>query len=337
MAETREAAPCAVCGATSSKTLFFARDSDRSSPEPFGVVRCDSCGMKFVSPRPAGDALANYYGRGYYDKPGEDSGGGGRKLARLFMAERVAKAGAGRAPGRVLDVGCGEGTFLAAMARRGWDSWGVEVSKEGAARAAARPGVKIFDKPLEQCDFEPKSFDLITLWHSIEHVPDPGTLLKRVAALLKDDGAVFLAFPNGDSWDFRLFAEDWFHLDPPRHLHYFSPESMGRLLEKCDLNPIAISQLSLEYNPFGFSQSALNLMTARFNFLYRKLKGTLAPDEPVAALDVMLTALLFPLAAVASLPYVLLAALFGRSGCVDVRAVRKAGNVPDRGSRPAAP
>jgi SAM-dependent methyltransferase len=335
MPEIREAAPCAVCGAAKATTLFFARDSDRSSPEPFGVVRCDSCGMTFVSPRPAGDALARYYGRGYYDKPGEDSGGGGRKLARLFMAERVAKAEAGRAPGRVLDVGCGEGTFLAAMARRGWDAWGVEISKEGAARAAERPGVKIFGKPLEQCSFAPKSFDLITLWHSIEHVTDPGALLRRVAELIKDDGAVFLAFPNGESWDFRLFGPNWFHLDPPRHLHYFSPESMGRLLEKCGLETIATRQFSLEYNPYGFVQSVLNLITSRFNYLYRKLKGTLAPDEPVAMRDVILTAILFPVMALASLPYVLLAALFGKSGCVDILAVRKAASAPDRGSKSA--
>lgn len=327
MPETREAAPCAACGATKTTTLFFARDPDGSAPEPFGVVLCDSCGMKFVSPRPTGDGLASYYGRGYYDKPG----------ARLFMAERVAKAEAGRAPGRVLDVGCGEGIFLAALARRGWDAWGVEVSKEGVARAAARPGVRVFDKPLERCEFEPKSFDLITLWHSIEHVPDPGALLRRVAALLKDDGAVFLAFPNGDSWEFRFFGENWFHLDPPRHLHYFSPESMGRLLKKCGLEIVATSQFSLEYNPFGFTQSALNLITTRFNYLYRKLKGTLRPDEPAAVLDAMLTALVFPLAAAVSLPYVLLADVMGRSGCVDVRAVKTTASVPGPGSTPAAP
>ena len=335
MPETREAAPCAVCGETRSKPLFFARDSDRLSPEPFGIVRCESCGMTFVSPRPAGDALASYYGRGYYDKPGEDSGGAGRRLARLFMAERVAKAEAGRAPGRVLDVGCGEGTFLAAMSRRGWDAWGVEISKDGAARAAARPGLRIFDKPLEECGFEPRSFDLITLWHSIEHVPDPERLLRRIADLVKDDGAVFLAFPNAESLDFRLFGPNWFHLDPPRHLHYFSPATMGKLLERCGLTTSSVGQWSLEYNPFGFAQSVLNLATSRFNFLYRKLKGTLAPDQPVAARDVVLTALLFPALAAASLPYALLAAALGASGCVDVRAVRSGATGSDRGSRPA--
>jgi SAM-dependent methyltransferase len=335
MAEAREAAPCAACGETRATPLFLARDSDRATPEPFALVRCPACGLVFVSPRPAGDALAGYYGRGYYDKPGEDSGGAGRALSRAFMFERVAKAAAGRAPGRVLDVGCGDGTFLAAMSRRGWEAWGVEVSKDGAARAAARPGLRIFDRPLEDCGFAPGSFDLITLWHSIEHVRDPASLLRRAAALVKDDGAVFLAFPNAESWDFRLFGPNWFHIDPPRHLHCFSPATMSRLLETCGLRVESVGQLSLEYNPFGFVQSVLNLVTRRFNFLYRTLKGTLGPGEPAAARDVLLTALLLPALAAASVPYSLAAAALGVSGCVDVRAVRSGASGRGPGRTPA--
>jgi SAM-dependent methyltransferase len=286
------------------------------------VVRCGSCGLAYVSPRPDTAALSRYYGPGFYDRPGEDSGLVGRSLNRLFMLERVAKATAGRPPGRVLDVGCGEGSFLAAMARSGWESWGVDISKDGAARASARPGVKIFGKSLEECSFEPASFDLVTMWHSIEHVPDPASLLRRIAGLIKDDGAVFLAFPNGESWEFRLFGPRWFHLDPPRHLHYFSPRTMSRLLGGCGLRVESVSHLSWEYNPFGFAQSVMNTITTRFNFLYRRLKGTLPRGEASSAFDVWATALLFPLFAAASLPYVLLAALCGASGCVDTRAVK---------------
>ncbi len=180
------------------------------------------------------------------------------------------------------------------MSRRGWDSWGVEVSTEGAARAAARPGLRVFNKPLEDCEFEPASFDLITLWHSIEHVPDPEALLRRAAALLKNDGRLFLAFPNPVSWDFKLFGPRWFHLDPPRHLHYFSPKTMGALLERCGLETDGVSHVSFEYNPFGFVQSVLNILTGRMNFFYRKLKATFPPGKPRAIGEMALNALLLP-------------------------------------------
>jgi 2-polyprenyl-3-methyl-5-hydroxy-6-metoxy-1,4-benzoquinol methylase len=318
-----ERARCASCGSTRTEPEFSAADPDGLSPDPFEIVRCSACGMVFVDPRPAESDLRRFYAAGYYDKPGEDSGAMGRRLGRLFMIERVAKAARGRAPGRVLDVGCGEGTFLAAMARRGWDAWGIEVSAEGAARAAARPGLRVLDKRLEDCDLEPASFDLITLWHSIEHVPDPEALLRRAAALLKDGGTLFLAFPNPESWDFALFGPRWFHLDPPRHLHYFSPKTMGSLLERCGLEPEGTSHVSFEYNPFGFVQSVLNVLTGRMNFMYRRLKGTFPRGEKPKPGETALTALLLPVLAALSLPYTLAAALFRSSGCVDVRAAAK--------------
>lgn len=278
--------------------------------------------MTFVSPRPSGADLGGYYVRGYYDKPGEDSGGVGRLLGRLFMKERVLKATLGRRPGRVLDIGCGEGTFLSAMVRRGWDAVGVEISRDGAERAAARPGLTVYNKPLEDCALPPKSFDLITLWHSIEHVEDPKALLTLVATLIKDDGVVFLAFPNAESWDFRLFGARWFHLDPPRHLHYFSPSTMAKLLEQCGLHAQSVGQFSFEYNPFGFVQSILNFLTRRFNYLYRILKGTLPPTDRNAFDGALTAILLLPLAAL-SLVYSSAAGIVGASGCVDIRAVKK--------------
>ena len=320
MPDSMEVAACAVCGVNRPELVLQAGDPDGLSPEPFRIVRC-GCGMVYVSPRPGAAALGRYYVRGYYDKPGEDSGGLGRWLGRAFMAERVAKAAGGRGAGRVLDIGCGEGTFLAAMARRGWEAWGVEVSGEGAARAAARPGLRVFNKPLEECGLSAKSFDLVTLWHSIEHVEDPAALLRLVAGLVKDDGRVFLAFPNAESWDLRLFGARWFHLDPPRHLHYFSPATMGRLLASCGLKVERVGQFSLEYNPFGFVQSVLNFVTGRANYLYRGLKGTLPPQER-SSRDLFATLLLSPLLTAFSAPYVVAAALLRRSGCVDVSAVK---------------
>lgn len=318
----RVPAACAVCGETSDRTLFSAPDPDGRDAEPFRIARCEGCALAFVSPRPPESDLGRYYAAGYYDKPGEDSGRVGRLLAGMFMAERVGRVDGLRSRGRLLDVGCGEGTFLAAMSRRGWEAWGVEISSEGAARAAARPGLVIHQKPLAECALPSGHFDVITLWHSIEHVSDPGAVLREARRLLKDDGRLFLAFPNPESWDFKLFGARWFHLDPPRHLNYFSPETMTRLLDAAGFATVRVGGFSLEYNPFGFVQSVLNFLTGRMNYFYRGMKGGLPPAERSRG-DLLLTVLLLPALAVISLPYTFLAAAVGASGCVDVAAAKK--------------
>jgi 2-polyprenyl-3-methyl-5-hydroxy-6-metoxy-1,4-benzoquinol methylase len=311
---------CAVCGGERAAALFSARDPDGLAPDAFAIVRCADCGTAYVSPRPPPHELGRYYVRGYYGRPGEDSGPLGRLFGRLLMAERAAKAAGGRASGKVLDVGCGDGTFLAAMRRRGWECWGVEVSEEGSARAAARPGLTIHDQPLEALSLPARGFDLVTFWHSLEHVSDPASLLARAAGLVKDGGRLLVAFPNGDSWDLRLFGARWFHLDPPRHLHYFTPASMTRLLEKAGFAVERVSHSSFEYNLFGFAQSALNLFTRRPNYFYRRAKGTLPEGS---ALDALATAAFALPACLLAFPYALAAQALGRSGCVDVVAARR--------------
>jgi len=311
-------AACAVCGAFGGRPLLRARDPEGVTAEPFSVVLCEECGTARLDPRPPAAELGAFYVRGYHGRPGEDSGPLGRWFGRALMAERAAKAaGDTKKPGRVLDIGCGDGTFLSAMARRGWKCTGVELNDEAAARAASRDGLAIHDQPLEKCGLPERSFDLVTFWHSLEHVTDPADLLMRAAGLVADGGRLLVAFPNAESWDLRLFGARWFHLDPPRHLHYFTPSSMRRLLERTGLKVERISQWSFEYNPFGFAQSALNCVTRRPNYLYRRAKGTLTVGS---ALDAAMTALFALPAGLLSLPYSWAAALFGRSGCVDLTA-----------------
>ncbi len=194
--------------------------------------------MIFVSPRPADAELARYYTAGYYGKPGEDSGGlrdGGSGACSWPSASRRASR-----RGRALPDGFSTSAAARARSRRdGAGRLGL-LGRRGLRRRRPDPrrrgpGLHILDKPLEDCALEPASFDLITLWHSIEHVPDPEALLRRAAALLNDGGTLFLAFPNPASWDFALFGPRWFHLDPPRHLHYFSPETLRPVLERCGL------------------------------------------------------------------------------------------------------
>jgi SAM-dependent methyltransferase len=288
--------------------------------EIFKMVRCDGCGFVFVSPRPTLAEQDRYYFREYYKKPGkalERPVGG---LAKLFDRSRVRSVAAGRRPGRVLDVGCGEGGILARLRELGWEAWGVETSSAGSALAAQR-GLKIFNKPLTECGLPERHFDVISFWHSIEHVTEPAAYLKEARRLLKDDGTLFLAFPNIESLEFRLFKGNWFHLDLPRHILHFSPETMGKLLRACGFETKRVSSVSWNYNPFGFLQSALNGLTVEKNHFYRLLKGFKPAGPKGAGAEAWDRAALVaaPFAAAAGA----LANLAGLGGCVELEA-RKA-------------
>lgn len=306
-------ASCAVCGGREPLEALSAREPYGLTAEPLQLVRCASCGHLYVSPRPEGAELSRFYFREYYRGSG--------RLAAAFEFLKSARVVAGRPAGRLLDVGCGDGAFLEAMQKRGWEGWGVETAQDGAALARARPGLTIIEKPLPGGGLPAGQFDMVTLWHSIEHMEDPAAVLNEARRVLKDGGTLFLAFPNGASWEFSLFGARWFHLDMPRHLHLFSPRGMERLLAACGFQVERIDGWAWDYNVFGFVQSALNAVSFETNRLYKTLKGQKL-SVGAAARTWDLAVLLFLAAPLAALGAVFsaVAALVGRAACVEVYA-----------------
>jgi SAM-dependent methyltransferase len=325
--------PCAICGSDDTVGLFSCREPNGLSEQPFALVRCRICGLVFIHPKRSAAELERFYFPEYYRKPPPG-------LARLiegvvaWLADRrAAKVERLRRGRRILDIGCGDGAFLAAMRRRGWEAWGVETSQAGAERARQRPGLIIRAEPLSDCGFPEGHFDVVTLWHSLEHVGDPVAYLAEVRRVLSPAGVALIAVPNADSLEFRLFRGNWFHLDLPRHLYHFSPRTLARLLGRCGLELRQTSHFSWEYNPFGFMQSALNALSIEKNFLYRRLKGFKAdPARPAAAraYDACVLALAGPPLAAVSFLYSLLSASLHSGGCLVAYAVR-----PDRATSPS--
>jgi len=133
--------------------------------------------------------------------------------------------------GRLLDVGCGSGDWLASMRERGWQVAGTDFD-ENAVKVARQRGLDVVCGPLEQQHFADNSFNAVTLSHVIEHVPDPVAELKECLRILKPGGKLVLFTPNSASLSHKVFKRDWRGLEPPRHLHIFSMDSMRRLLEK---------------------------------------------------------------------------------------------------------
>jgi 2-polyprenyl-3-methyl-5-hydroxy-6-metoxy-1,4-benzoquinol methylase len=166
-----------------------------------------------------------------YLEPQQDGGTGpaNRLLGLLVHLHPVRKSEAdvylmhlrARTAGRVLDVGCGSGELLHRLAERGWAVEGVDSDPTSVERARAR-GFRVLLGSLEEQGYPSGSFDAVTMSHVIEHVPDPTALLAEAHRILKPGGLLVVVTPNGRSLGHRLFRDDWFPLEPPRHLYVFN-------------------------------------------------------------------------------------------------------------------
>src|SRR5262249_37323679 len=130
----------------------------------------------------------------------------------------------------VLDVGCGAGTLLGLLKRRGFQVGGVDVSEEAARVAESENGVRVRVGSLKESMFANASFDIVTLFHVMEHVVNPRAVLAEVSRILKPDGALVLQVPNIDSWQCKAFGVKWYGLDVPRHVIDYSRKGMLKLL-----------------------------------------------------------------------------------------------------------
>jgi SAM-dependent methyltransferase len=240
-----------------------------------------------------------------------------RPLLARFDAQRLDLLGRLAGPGaRVLDAGAGQGRFVAAARRAGYDAQGLEPSRRGIERGAAR-GVPLIPARIEQAAIEHGSLDAVSLWHVLEHLASPAAALARIAAWLAPGGGLLLGVPNLGSWQAHLGAARWFHLDVPRHRTHFTVAGVTSLLGRAGFAPVAIHHRLLEHNPYGMWQTAVNLATERPSYLYNLLKR----NAPASAGDLAITVGALALAPVAMLAE-LLAGLAGRGGTIAVLARR---------------
>ena len=291
----------------------------------FGLRPCLRCGRLALDPSPDDAALAAAYDRAYYGigarkflqpiESGLDLFRGGR--ARALDALVPETAGRRR---RVLDIGCGDGGFLAALAARGWECHGSEFSPLTAQRAAARTGLAVLTGALAEDAFAPGSLDAVSIWHVLEHLRDPDRVLRDCARWLVPGGVLLVAVPNVASWQARAFAGHWFHLDPPFHLYHFDPRSLARTLSDVGFEVAAVSHFCWQYNPYGVLQSALNAIGFPRDELYDVLKGNhSAWSSAPRLLQVLLAGCALP----AAFGWSLLEAVAGAGGTIDVRARRR--------------
>jgi SAM-dependent methyltransferase len=252
-----ETVACPLCGEARFEPEFSQADLALGVPGRFHVARCPSCGLLYQNPRVRADRLAACYPPGYPPHARDPDLAapprltpavrallaarlGYRHLApeRLGWRDRIEKVlrrarvevqfppFLGR--GRLLDVGCATGRFLRLMAALGWETAGIEIDAAAADKArAVTPRVVVGD-PAE-VEFPPGSFDVVTAFHVLEHLPDPLRALANMLRWAGPDGLVVVEVPNVAGWGGRLFGRHWAGLELPRHLIQFAPATMGAL------------------------------------------------------------------------------------------------------------
>ena len=316
---------CPICRETGQKGLF--ESVDYLTGESFAVARCARCETaRTLFPHPE-EEIGRYYGDTYYGREGRRFLGTLEWLVRLFRRGRV-RAVLRLHPGlgRVLDVGCGRGLILRRLRSLGWDCYGTELSAD-LAQLLRESGVEVFTGALEEWGLPQASFDVILLWHSLEHQFEPARILAEVRRLLKPGGRLLLEVPNLGSRQARLGGSRWFHLDVPRHLLHFSRPTLAALLCGQGFEILRWSTWSLEQGPFGLAQSLLNRMCASPNLLYGLMKGH-GPAEPTRrrisgprlALDLGLTIVLVAPVVAVAVGAEAVAALAGRGGVLSIVA-----------------
>jgi len=269
---------CYLCGETGKPLYENLKDRLFGTPGTWNLERCPipECGLIWLDPMPSeediGKAYEDYFThaeakppkrgwikrsyddakRGYWARKygyGKDMAGRWKKLLAMMIELHPGRSAEldfsvmylpFRANGRLLDVGCGNGSALQFMKELGWHVQGVDFDPK-AVQIARNKGLEVRLGGLEAQTYPANFFDAITMSHLIEHVHDPLSLVRECLRILKPGGHLMMVTPNSESWGHQKYGGNWMHLDPPRHLHIFNEQSLRTLARKAGFEQISVS------------------------------------------------------------------------------------------------
>jgi SAM-dependent methyltransferase len=222
---------CKICNNEDFKQFSSTKDYFFSG-ESFSLSQCIKCGFVFTNPIPDKEIISKYYKTDkYFSHDIENKGLMGKlyKIVRDWnLGNKSRLINKYKTGGKVLDIGCGTGEFLNHMKNKGFLVSGIEPEPKARNFAIKKYGLDIMNEDrLENLSND--NFDIISMWHVLEHVYNINARLKKIHDLLDNDGYFFNALPMIDSPDSKKFGKYWAGLDVPRHLHHFSTNTFQRL------------------------------------------------------------------------------------------------------------
>lgn len=241
---------CPLCRAPSVPQLRPADRNRRTTDRRFHYCRCQGCGVIFLADRP--DDLSRHYTDDYHGSLAA-SDVAARADSERYKLDLVRPHASG---GRLIDVGPSYGGFPYLAREAGYDVAAIEVDPECCAFIADELGIEVHQSGTpEQPLRELAGADVITLWHSIEHVPDPWATLAAAAAALRPGGVLVVATPNPAGLQARVLRSRWPHVDAPRHLFLIAPDVLFARARSLGLEPVDATTTDpggLDCNFFGW-------------------------------------------------------------------------------------
>jgi len=227
--EKIELVRCNLCGSDDTRNFILF--------DEYKYVQCNNCGLIYQNPRPIFKDLKKRYSEKYFKYEFRNHHNFFLLMKHTLndikfftkISTQFAK------PRRFLDIGCATGMLLNYVRDYGWEVKGVEICKQSVEYARKNFGLDIFNGTFEQAKFKDESFEIIHFSHLIEHLPDPLSTLKKIYKVLKKGGYILVTTPRIDSFQARLFKENWrsFHRD---HLYIFSKKCLIAMIEKAGFN-----------------------------------------------------------------------------------------------------
>jgi SAM-dependent methyltransferase len=257
---------CCLCGNNEADEIGKGEDFEyRTSADEFTVKLCRACSLVYLDPRPQFSEFEKIYPSNYHAFEFSETDFGFVFNVRRKLEARRLLSWCKNLPeaARIIDIGCGDGFHLELLRDFGHKSWSLEGvdADQRAALIAAKKGLTIHCGLIENLNLPQKTYDLAILIMTVEHVADPGQLLRDVCSILRPGGRLVIVTDNAASLDFKLFRKRyWGGYHFPRHWYLFDPKTMRLLAEKTGLE---VESLSTQVSPVNWVYSIRNFLTDR--------------------------------------------------------------------------
>ena len=239
---------------------------------PFNQVTCSECGLVYLDPRPSPEELGQYYSTNYYTsqaaqliKPTfhqffkklayqarcESSYGitplnrTTKRVVATLLGWHAFRPVPVCNQGILLDVGCGNGEYAAWIRDniKGWKVEGVEVNEYAATQAREAFGLRVYIGHLPNLHLPESHYDMISFWHSLEHMYSPSSGIRESHRLLRNNGVLAIEVPNVSCWEAKFIGANWYHLSVPLHLYHFTPTTLSKMIQSNGFRIISMKQV----------------------------------------------------------------------------------------------